>query len=613
MPKGGRLFKEGTYGSWIQDTIEQLFNQVAFIKKNKEDPAWQKKNEEFVPPADNVPYVHNDPSMMAAQTRASTLFTELYLMAGAMKHDNPKLHDPLPSPAYMDSIRSRAFEDGARQENLELFHFTKIDQTAKQFALDGKNPPNPRRMIDMLAQVYQVREEKKKEESVKEAEPEKEQAAVKQEAPVKESEGGIMPGTPEDLEGSIYERFIGFADLQLRDACDHSSSGYSNLSPDNPLHEKVIAQTKSCISMALAYSSIAVQHRKEKLTDDKEKELKELAKKRQQEIERRPDFKAVMDGASMKDLLDMVGNIGKERLNWNRGKYWEHVPFHEFTKRFDKQVETHRAELDAENKLRENSKNLVNELKGTTSKSFTGKLKSFFVGNSKEYDAAFRAIQGLSDGSVSKDQAREDIKKYLDLRADKVRDHQYGKDRFDAMLRGLSSVMEPEAFIDYCKGIDEARFDRSNGTYKGEIDAKAYMSDEAKQKLAENERKRAQARLRDEAVHRADSDSLKIAKDLKDDDLHSENERFIKYLRKVKTSDLDGSKSEQLRGYMLEHPGVREEARKIVEQRGMDIEVPMTAVDLMDDQTKEALENMQTGLQEEPKQVKQSKDPEMKV
>lgn len=203
--------------------------------------------------------------------------------------------------------------------------------------------------------------------------------------------------------------------------------------------------------------------------------------------------------------------------------------------------------------------------------------------------------------------------KYLNLRGSKVRDHQYGKDRFDAMLRGLSSVMEPEAFIDYCKGIDKARFDRSKGAYKGHIDAKAYMSDETKQKLAENERKRVQARLREEAVKRVDYDSLKIAKDLKDDDRYSENERFLKYLRRIKERDLGPSKSEQLRGYMLEHPTVREEARKIVEERGMDIEVPLTAVDLMDDQTKEVMGNAKTGLEEEPKQNKQQPQKDQKV
>ena len=431
---------------------------------------------------------------------------------------------------------------------------------------------------------------------------------------------------------TVFERMQSRARNYVQQACAEASSGAAMYDSYGSVQSKVKPEvrknTLDQVALALAAILVGEKYGEEELGngeagETREAELFAEMERTKQDLLQDPEFKAVMDNASLSEIRDMLGDpetykgrknqfddtvVEKTRMMYNA------VKPDEFTTRFYAKLQTpevqqRKAELQEQQRF----KNLVNELKATTSKSFTGKLKSFFVGNSKEYDAAFKAIQGLSDGTVSKDKAREDIMKYLNLRGSKVRDHQYGKDRFDAMLRGLSSVMEPEAFIDYCKGIDKARFDRSKGAYKGHIDAKAYMSDETKQKLAENERKRVQARLREEAVKRVDYDSLKIAKDLKDDDRYSENERFLKYLRRIKERDLGPSKSEQLRGYMLEHPTVREEARKIVEERGMDIEVPLTAVDLMDDQTKEVMGNAKTGLEEEPKQNKQQPQKDQKV
>ena len=100
---------------------------------------------------------------------------------------------------------------------------------------------------------------------------------------------------------------------------------------------------------------------------------------------------------------------------------------------------------------------LAGFLDGTTSKSFTGKLKSWFVGNSTEYKNAITALKGFSRGEVEKADAVESIKAYLDIRKSKVRDHQYGRDRFQGFMESLQTLMEPAEFQKYCDGVNKAR------------------------------------------------------------------------------------------------------------------------------------------------------------
>lgn len=73
---------------------------------------------------------------------------------------------------------------------------------------------------------------------------------------------------------------------------------------------------------------------------------------------------------------------------------------------------------------------LADFVEKSASRSFSGRLKSWFVGNSKEYDKAITALKGYANGGVRKETAVKYIKDYLDIRKHKVRDHQYGRDRF---------------------------------------------------------------------------------------------------------------------------------------------------------------------------------------
>ena len=249
-------------------------------------------------------------------------------------------------------------------------------------------------------------------------------------------------------------------------------------------------------------------------------------------------------------------------------------------------------ELVKEKPNRDREKSIAAELKQTTSKSFSGKLKSFFVGNSKEYDKALKAMEDVSEGKVSKENAKKSIMDYLDIRKNKVRDHQYGRERFDGFMKGLQTLMEPQEFADYCKGVDDARRAR-DPSYKGVTNPEDYMSPEAKQKLAQE---REQEAARREAEARLEQDIERIRDDGVEPGRAERNQGFLDRLRSVKdpgTADI-----ERFRDYTERHPAVREEARKIAEQKGLDIDIPTTAVDKMEKADQENLREQEKNVQD---------------
>lgn len=100
---------------------------------------------------------------------------------------------------------------------------------------------------------------------------------------------------------------------------------------------------------------------------------------------------------------------------------------------------------------------LADFVEKSASRSFSGRLKSWFVGNSKEYDKAITALKGYANGGVRKETAVKYIKDYLDIRKHKVRDHQYGRDRFQGFMESLETLMEPKEFKEYCDEVNDAR------------------------------------------------------------------------------------------------------------------------------------------------------------
>ena len=178
-------------------------------------------------------------------------------------------------------------------------------------------------------------------------------------------------------------------------------------------------------------------------------------------------------------------------------------------------------------------------------------------------------MEDVSEGKVSKEDAKKSIMDYLDIRKNKVRDHQYGRERFDGFMKGLQTLMEPQEFADYCKGVDDARRAR-DPSYKGVTNPEDYMSPEARQKLAQEREQQAAEREAQEAK----LDEERLAKDAQEPGRAEKNQKFLGWLGKQQNmTQKDRANAEQ---YMTDHPGVREEARKIAEKRGLDVDIPQS-------------------------------------
>lgn len=298
-----------------------------------------------------------------------------------------------------------------------------------------------------------------------------------------------------------------------------------------------------------------------KSNDDIPDEVEDQLEDKGDQIKKSSDLNYLLETKSPEEMLQMVAKYqpepGKAEVDC-----WTPLKPDEIMANMNR-------ELAKEKPNRDREKSIAAELKQTTSKSFGGKLKSFFVGNSKEYDKALKAMEDVSEGKVSKEDAKKSIMDYLDIRKNKVRDHQYGRERFDGFMKGLQTLMEPQEFADYCKGVDDARRAR-DPSYKGVTNPEDYMSPEARQKLAQEREQQAAEREAQEAK----LDEERLAKDAQEPGRAEKNQKFLGWLGKQQNmTQKDRANAEQ---YMTDHPGVREEARKIAEKRGLDVDIPQS-------------------------------------
>lgn len=298
-----------------------------------------------------------------------------------------------------------------------------------------------------------------------------------------------------------------------------------------------------------------------KSNDDIPDEVEDQLEDKEDQIKKSSDLNYLLETKSPEEMLQMVAKYqpepGKAEV-----ECWTPLKPDEIMANMSR-------ELAKEKPNRDREKSIAAELRQTTSKSFGGKLKSFFVGNSKEYDKALKAMEDVSEGKVSKEDAKKSIMDYLDIRKNKVRDHQYGRERFDGFMKGLQTLMEPQEFADYCKGVDDARRAR-DPSYKGVTNPEDYMSPEARQKLAQEREQQAAEREAQEAK----LDEERLAKDAKEPGRAEKNQKFLGWLGKQQNmTQKDRANAEQ---YMTDHPGVREEARKIAEKRGLDVDIPQS-------------------------------------
>ena len=213
----------------------------------------------------------------------------------------------------------------------------------------------------------------------------------------------------------------------------------------------------------MAYNELAGDPRYQGIEAPSDEQRERIEKNAEQMAENIRESRSFQEMFKPENVRESIETICGKKETWKQSDPYPldydtvKEKLNEKFRRLDEQREQKRAD----------TKGLVERLKGTTSKSFVGRLKSFFVGNSKEYDKAFEAMQKFSEGKLSPDKAKEAIQNYLDIRKDKVRDHEYGRDRFNLMMQGLQNVMEPKEFADYCKGVDADRSERSKGNYHG--------------------------------------------------------------------------------------------------------------------------------------------------
>ena len=127
----------------------------------------------------------------------------------------------------------------------------------------------------------------------------------------------------------------------------------------------------------------------------------------------------------------------------------------------------------------------------STQKSFVGRLKSIFVGDSKQYKAAFNALRDFATHTDVDEKERDRLKQQAIAAAEGyiinrsgVRDHQYGRDRFDAMMKSLGELMTPEDFQTCCNSVSALR-QEMYGSDKYRIDPKKYLLTKASRKAFE--------------------------------------------------------------------------------------------------------------------------------
>ena len=294
----------------------------------------------------------------------------------------------------------------------------------------------------------------------------------------------------EELEtNKFYDRLMEQADHWLIESFRLAKGGHTGIAEFDRSRKDLAIEY---IARAIAFDRLAKKHGYGEVSENvDEDKIVESAEKMGKGIMQESDFRArfgQMNGQAVYNFFFDTDKTTNEEKRCD----------------FKRLLEKATGELtEAERRRAENEK-LVGDLRQSTQKSFFGKLKSFFVGNSKEYKTAFAAVQGLAAGTMDKTEAANAIKAYLDIRKNKVRDHQYGRDRFDAMMKSLATVMEPLEFVQYCKDVDDSRRARDKN-YRGITDPNQFLNvrlEEAKAR-PDYEEKRAEV---DEALQKQEED-----------------------------------------------------------------------------------------------------------
>lgn len=447
---------------------------------------------------------------------------------------------------------------------------------------------------------------------------------------------------------TVFERMQSLVRTYVQQACTEASSGaampdsYGSVqtygSVQNKIKPEVRKKAVEWVALALAAHLVGEKDGEEELGHGdaaKEREAKLFAEvnRTKQNLLQDPEFKAVMDNASLKEIRDMVGDpeTYKERKNnfddtvvEKTRMMYNAVKPDEFAERFYAKLLTPEAQ---QRKERLQFKNLVNDLETSAQRSITGRIKSFFVGDSREYKNALAAMKNLADGKVQtqeqKEAAKDAIESYIMNRSG-VRNHEYGRKRFNAFMKGLGQIMDPVEFRACCQSVTNLR--REKGDYENDIKPESYLPKEKRQQYrnatAEFDKARTMAQ-NDEQRVRDDMDANKLhkGKDGKmiENAVTVRNQQYLDELRKLTPEALKND--EKMRAGMqkrlVDHPSFRPLAAKVIKQNklGEFLEVPKTYPELMGSGYRETL-NKQAKAQQEMDQQKHSelynKQPEVK-
>ena len=336
--------------------------------------------------------------------------------------------------------------------------------------------------------------------------------------------------------------------------------------------KKIIKET---LAEALAYQSAGFSpdysdYDPEKSNDDS------LPKKTQKYIDDQkegflsnPAFNNMIDNSSPEQLVNL---LGKQEFDPKTNDIeWRPASLNQVSLRLGNTLEGMTARKGRMN-------DLMDQLDKSTQKSFVGKLKSWFVGNSKEYEKAYKAMKGLRDGTISDEQAKADIKQYLDLRGKKVRNHQYGKDRFDALMSGLATVMKPAEFRNYCKEIDTMRHDRDKNYPIGRTNPDRFKTEKQAERdhAIEYDEGRMRSAMKDRKSQEAqrDADHSKLATLVQYGIRKQFGEKNGVVVDRSIGNTLREENKLEMEDYLQKNPSVREAAKQIIDQFKLDIKVP---------------------------------------
>ena len=323
---------------------------------------------------------------------------------------------------------------------------------------------------------------------------------------------------PNEYYFSYMERADGWLKEGFREAkfSRSRSKEFENLKKENAM---------KWIARAIAFAEIAEREGFKELSEDEDLDtdaLDEEAKKRSEEIKNSAQFQAVIGSMSGEEIYHYLGR--KEE-----GKKYPDQPikFTEFAQKYAERKKELAREVEQEKRAqaqRQRMGDLVTDLENSTQKSIFGKIKSIFVGNSQQYKNALGAMKALSEGNVKSpqrmDKAKEAIKDYILARGGKERDHQYGRDRFDAFMKGLGEVMEPREFLQCCREVNKKR-EAAYGNPSHNIKPENYLQGEQLDTFKEEEAKILAAEKA--ALHKVSS-TAKI-RDEEQEKAHATNER----------------------------------------------------------------------------------------